>query len=97
MVKWKDLPDYKNSSELFTVFKCLFPLFHFEDKVPLDREANVRSHIYISRKKRKFERNKTRGSGKLEHMSTAQLQRPTEMIGKNGKLEFNVALMKDKK
>ena len=74
LVRWKSLPDCENSWESFNSFCHLFPHFHLEDKVPLDGRGNVRTHIYISLKKRESKKEKTLGSWKRDQEAVALMQ-----------------------
>lgn len=69
LVQWKGLLDCENLQELCTSFHYLFPYFPFENKVPLDRMGNVRTHVYISCRKKEGEKRRTSGSSKLRQMS----------------------------
>ncbi|XP_044475737.1 disease resistance protein RPV1-like [Mangifera indica] len=65
-VAWKNLSEFENSWEQYTAFKQAFPQFHLEDKVPLDGKGNVRSRIYVSRKRKRAQMKGTPGNLKLK-------------------------------
>lgn len=95
LVKWKDLPNCKSSWELFTAFKRPFPHFRLEDKVTLDGRVNVRSHIFVFRRKRN-QGMKTPGSSKLGQMAIPQMQGSPEMIEGRGIACRNLVVMENK-
>lgn len=77
-MKWKGLSDYENSWEIFTTLQRLFPHPHLEDKMPLDGQGNVRTHIYIfcGKKQRDKSSSMTSGSQKSEQMANSQMTGP---------------------
>lgn len=62
LIKWKGLPNCDNSWELYRDLKQLYLQWHLEDKVPLDRKGNVKTHFYVKKRRGRREDN-TNGKG----------------------------------